>query len=219
MTSPRLKIHILPHLPYKEYCKACFKSRSCKEGNIPLCRHFRVLPPVSLLTEEQTRYYFLSGYTAIVTGTERGIMEPVPSFSACFGAAFLMLDPIIYANQLTRKMKMHGAEAWLVNTGWTGGPYSNGSRIDLPTTRLIINSILNDSIRKYEFSTMPVFNLNIPVKIDGIRSNLLDPAQAWNSPIRWHIAATDLALKFINNFSKFASNDETAALAEFGPRF
>jgi len=180
---------------------------------------FGVLPPVSLLTEEQTRYYFLSGYTAKVTGTERGIMEPVPSFSACFGAAFLMLDPIIYANQLTRKMKMHGAEAWLVNTGWTGGPYSNGSRIDLPTTRLIINSILHDSIRKYEFSTMPVFNLNIPVKIDGIRSNLLDPAQAWNSPIRWHIAATDLALKFINNFSKFASNDETAALAEFGPRF
>jgi phosphoenolpyruvate carboxykinase (ATP) len=152
-----------------------------------------------------------------VAGTERGIVEPVPSFSACFGAAFLMLDPIIYANELTRKMKIHNAEAWLVNTGWTGGPYNIGSRIDLPTTRLIINSILNDSIKKYEFTTLPVFNLSIPEKIDGVNSNLLDPAKAWDSPFKWHIAATDLALKFINNFNKFASNEETAALAEFGP--
>ncbi len=119
---------------------------------------FGVLPPVSLLTEEQTKYYFLSGYTAKVAGTERGIIEPVPSFSACFGAAFLLLDPIVYANELTRKMKQHGAEAWLVNTGWTGGPYGLGSRIDLPTTRLIINAILDDSIRKSEFRTLPVSN-------------------------------------------------------------
>ena len=109
---------------------------------------FGVLPPVSRLTEEQTRYYFLSGYTAKVAGTERGIVEPVPSFSACFGAAFLMLDPIIYANELTSKMKQNEAEAWLVNTGWTGGPYNTGTRIDLPTTRKIINSILDGSINK-----------------------------------------------------------------------
>jgi len=179
---------------------------------------FGVLPPVSRLTEEQTRYYFLSGYTAKVAGTERGIVEPVPSFSACFGAAFLMLDPIIYANELTAKMKLHNAEAWLVNTGWTGGPYGLGTRIDLQTTRLIINSILDDSINKNEFSTLPVFNLRIPDRIEGVRSNLLDPSAAWETPFRWHIAATDLALKFINNFSKFASNEETAALAEFGPR-
>lgn len=179
---------------------------------------FGVLPLVSRLTEEQTRYYFLSGYTAKVAGTERGIVEPVPSFSACFGAAFLMLDPIIYANELTRKMKLHNAEAWLVNTGWTGGQYNTGSRIDLPTTRLIINSILNDSVKKYEFTTLPVFNLSIPEKIDGVNSNLLDPGRAWDSPFKWHIAATDLALKFINNFNKFASNEETAALAEFGPK-
>lgn len=178
---------------------------------------FGVLPPVSLLTEEQTRYYFLSGYTAKVAGTERGIIEPVPSFSACFGAAFLLLDPIIYANKLTRKMVQHDAEAWLVNTGWTGGPYGIGSRIDLHTTRLIINSILDDSIKKYEFRTLPVFNLRIPDKIDGIISNLLDPAESWDSPVKWHIAATDLALKFINNFSKFASNEETSQLADFGP--
>ena len=137
---------------------------------------FGVLPPVSRLTEEQTRYYFLSGYTAKVAGTERGIVEPVPSFSACFGAAFLMLDPIIYANELTKKMKLHNAEAWLVNTGWTGGPYSTGSRIDLPTTRLIINSILDDSIKKYEFSTLPVFNLSIPDKIEGIEAIFLTQA-------------------------------------------
>jgi phosphoenolpyruvate carboxykinase (ATP) len=179
---------------------------------------FGVLPPVCRLTEEQTRYYFLSGYTAKVAGTERGIVEPVPSFSACFGAAFLMLDPIIYANELTRKMKLHNAEAWLVNTGWTGGPCNAGTRIDLPDTRLIINSILDDSIKKYECSNLPVFNLSIPDRIDGVRCNLLDPAAAWDSPSKWHIAATDLALKFINNFSKFASNEETAALAEFGPR-
>jgi phosphoenolpyruvate carboxykinase (ATP) len=180
---------------------------------------FGVLPPVSLLSEEQTMYYFLSGYTAKVAGTERGIFEPVPSFSACFGAAFLLLDPIIYSNELAKKIKQHNAEAWLVNTGWTGGPYNIGSRIDLPSTRLIINSILDNSIKKYEFSTLAVFNLSIPEKIDGIESNILDPSQAWISPVKWHIAATDLALKFINNFSKFASNEETSRLAEFGPKF
>ena len=178
---------------------------------------FGVLPPVSRLNEDQTRYYFLSGYTAKIAGTERGIVEPVPSFSACFGAAFLMLDPIIYANELTKKMKLHNAEAWLVNTGWTGGPYNSGSRIDLRTTRMIINSILDGSIKKYEFTTLPVFNLSIPEKIDGINSILLDPALAWSSPVKWRIAATDLAFKFINNFSKFASNEEAALLAEYGP--
>jgi phosphoenolpyruvate carboxykinase (ATP) len=179
---------------------------------------FGVLPPVSRLTEEQTRYYFLSGYTAKVAGTERGIAEPVPSFSACFGAAFLMLDPIIYAYELTKKMKLHNAEAWLVNTGWMGGPYGNGNRIDLPATRRIINAILDDSILKCEFNTLPVFNLSIPSRIDGVDSNLLDPEKAWNSPVKWHIAATDLALKFINNFSKFTANEETSKLSESGPR-
>jgi len=179
---------------------------------------FGVLPPVSRLTEDQTRYYFLSGYTAKVAGTERGIIEPVPSFSACFGAAFLMLDPIVYANELTKRIKQHSAEAWLVNTGWTGGPYNTGSRIELQTTRLIINSILDDSIKKYDFTNLPVFNLSIPEKIDGIKGTLLDPARAWSSSVKWHIAATDLAFKFINNFSKFAINEETALLAESGPK-
>ena len=179
---------------------------------------FGVLPPVSRLTEEQTKYYFLSGYTAKVAGTERGIIEPVPSFSTCFGAAFLMLDPIIYANQLLSKIKMHNAEAWLVNTGWMGGPYGTGDRIDLDSTRLIINAILDDSIKDCEYESLPIFNLNIPLKIKGIDENILDPGKAWNSPSKWHTAATDLALKFINNFSKFTANKETARLAEFGPR-
>ncbi len=178
---------------------------------------FGVLPPVSRLSEEQTKYYFLSGYTAKVAGTERGIVEPVPSFSACFGAAFLMLDPIIYANELIRRMKMNGAEGWLVNTGWLGGPYGTGNRIDLPTTRKIINAILDGSVSESEFTTLPVFNLRIPEKINGVDENILHPGKAWDSKVKWNIAATDLAFKFINNFSKFTSNPETAELADYGP--
>ena len=178
---------------------------------------FGVLPPVSLLTEEQVRYYFLSGYTAKVAGTERGIKEPVPSFSTCFGGTFLMLDPIIYANELTRKMKVHHAEAWLVNTGWMGGSYGSGTRIDLQSTRHIINAILNDSIGNCEFITLPVFNLSIPTKVVGVEESILDPSRSWETPSKWHVAATDLALKFINNFSKFTANKETAKLVEHGP--
>lgn len=180
---------------------------------------FGVLPPVSRLTEEQTRYYFLSGYTAKVAGTERGIIEPVPSFSTCFGAAFLMLDPIIYANELTRKMKTHSAEAWLVNTGWMGGPYGTGTRIELAYTRTIINAIIEGSISDCEFVTLPVFNLNIPIRVDGVDENILDPGKVWETPAKWRVAATDLAFKFISNFSKFTSNPETAKLVNFGPRF
>lgn len=178
---------------------------------------FGVLPPVSKLTEEQTRYYFLSGYTAKVAGTERGIKEPVPSFSTCFGAAFLMLDPLTYAKELTRKMNLHNAEAWLVNTGWMGGPYSVGKRIDLPSTRKIINAILDGSIAKSKFTILPVFNLNIPLKINGVDSNILDPAKVWSSYENWRLAAIDLGLKFINNFSKFTSSEETAKLTRYGP--
>jgi phosphoenolpyruvate carboxykinase (ATP) len=180
---------------------------------------FGVLPPVSRLSEDQTRYYFLSGYTAKVAGTERGVVEPIPSFSACFGAAFLMLDPIIYANELTKKMISHNAEAWLVNTGWMGGPYGIGTRIELSSTRHIINSILDGTINNCEFVSLPVFNLNIPTTVTGIDDSILDPAKAWESPTKWRVAATDLALKFIGNFSKFVSNTETAKLVNSGPRF
>ncbi len=179
---------------------------------------FGVLPPVSRLTEDQTRYYFLSGYTAKIAGTERGIIEPVPHFSTCFGATFLMLNPIIYANELARKMKLHKTEAWLVNTGWMGGKYNSGSRIDLQTTRRIINAILYGAMDGGEFNTIPVFNLAVPSKIEGVDSNLLDPGKVWDSPYKWHIAATDLAMKFIINFNKFSVDEETGRLADFGPR-
>jgi phosphoenolpyruvate carboxykinase (ATP) len=178
---------------------------------------FGVLPPVSRLTEGQTRYYFLIGYTAKVAGTERGIKEPVPSFSSCFGAAFLMLDPLIYAGELTRKMNLHNAEAWLVNTGWMCGPYGTGRRIDLPATRKIINAILDGSITQSKFTLLPVFNLNIPVTVEGLDDKILDPGRAWSSPEAWRSAAADLALKFIRNFGNLTSNEETAKIAEYGP--
>jgi phosphoenolpyruvate carboxykinase (ATP) len=179
---------------------------------------FGVLPPVSRLTEDQTRYYFLSGYTAKVAGTERGIKEPVPSFSTCFGGTFLMLDPSIYANELTCKMKLHNAEAWLVNTGWMGGAYGSGTRIDLPATRQIINAILNGTIHNCEFITLPIFNLSIPTKVDGVDPAILDPSGAWETPTKWRIAATDLAIKFNNNFSKFSGNKHIEKLIDSGPK-
>ena len=179
---------------------------------------FGVLPPVSRLTEDQTKYYFLSGYTAKIAGTERGIVEPVPHFSTCFGATFLMLDPIIYANELARKMKIHKTEAWLVNTGWMGGTYNSGTRIDLRTTRRIINAILYDEMENSDFSNIPVFNLSVPSKIEGVGENILDPSMLWDTPRKWHIAAADLAMKFILNFNKFAPNEETARLTDSGPR-
>ena len=178
---------------------------------------FGVLPPVSRLTEEQTKYFFLSGYTAKVAGTERGIVEPVPSFSTCFGGTFLMLNPMIYANELSRKMKLNNTEAWLVNTGWMGGPYGTGNRIDLSVTRKIVNSILDDTILNCEFHSIPVFRLSVPEHIEGIDDNILDPSKTWESPLKWHIAATDLGLKFISNFTKFAGNKESAMLVEHGP--
>lgn len=178
---------------------------------------FGVLPPVSRLNRGQTMYYFLSGYTAKVAGTERGIKEPVPSFSSCFGAAFLMLEPVIYARELLKRMDKNNSPAWLVNTGWTGGAYGKGKRIDLPSTRKIINAILDRSILNEEFYTIPVFGLSIPRKIEGVDSNLLDPSKSWESPEKWHEAAVDLAGKFISNFSRISSDPETEKLSVYGP--
>jgi phosphoenolpyruvate carboxykinase (ATP) len=128
-----------------------------------------------------------------------------------------MLDPITYARELTKKMNLHKAEAWLINTGWMGGAYGTGKRIDLPSTRKIVDAILNDTIQNCGFETIPVFNLSIPLKIKGVDSNLLNPAKAWSTREKWRLAAKDLALKFINNFSNFTSNPGTASLIEYGP--
>ncbi|NPD47171.1 phosphoenolpyruvate carboxykinase (ATP) [Methanococcoides sp. SA1] len=179
---------------------------------------FGVLPPVSKLTADQTKYHFISGYTAKVAGTERGIKEPVPSFSACFGAAFLLLDPTKYAHELIRKMEAHGAEAYLVNTGWIGGAFGTGKRIDLPTTRAIINGILDGSFENAEYETLPVFGLNIPKALDGVDSKIFNPRNLWEDPKAWDASAEDLAKKFIANFAKFTDSDDAKALVAAGPQ-
>ncbi|RLD67610.1 MAG: phosphoenolpyruvate carboxykinase (ATP) [Bacteroidetes bacterium] len=179
---------------------------------------FGVLPPVSKLTAEQTKYHFISGYTAKLAGTERGVKEPQPSFSACFGAAFLLLDPIVYANELIRKMEMNGANAYLVNTGWIGGAYGVGKRIDLPSTRAIINSILDGSIENAEFVNLPIFNLATPKTVNNVDSKMLNPQNAWSNPADWENAAKGLGQKFINNFQFFTDNDEVKKLVSAGPQ-
>jgi len=179
---------------------------------------FGVLPPVSKLTPDQTKYHFISGYTAKVAGTERGIKEPVPSFSACFGAAFLLLDPTKYADELIRKMEAHGAEAYLVNTGWIGGAYGSGHRIDLPTTRAIINAILDGSLENAEYETIPVFGLEVPKALEGIDSKIFNPRNLWADPTGWDAAAKDLAGRFIENFEHFTDNEEAQELVAAGPQ-
>ena len=179
---------------------------------------FGVLPPVSKLSHDQTKYHFLSGYTAKIAGTERGITEPQPSFSACFGAAFLLLHPTKYAEELIRKMEKNSSEAYLVNTGWIGGAYGVGERIDLPTTRKIIDAILDGSIEKAEFETVPYFNLLIPKALNGIDSKIFNPRNLWKHPKDWDEAAISLAKKFINNFKHFADNPEGQRLADAGPK-
>lgn len=179
---------------------------------------FGVLPPVAKLTKDQTKYHFISGYTAKVAGTERGIKEPVPSFSACFGAAFLLLDPTKYAEELIKKMEAHGAEAYLVNTGWIGGAYGTGKRIDLPTTRAIINAILDGSLDNVEYETLPVFNLNVPKAYSGLDSKIFNPRNLWEDPTAWDANAKKLAEKFIANFANFTDSEDAQNLVAAGPQ-
>jgi len=179
---------------------------------------FGVLPPVSKLTPEQTKYHFLSGYTAKVAGTERGITEPKPSFSACFGAAFLLLHPTKYALELIKRMEQNGAEAYLVNTGWIGGACDTGKRIDLPSTRKIIDAIIDGSLDKAQYETLPIFGLNMPKSVNGVDSNLLNPRNLWRDKDKWDIAAKSLAQKFITNFENFTDNEEGKRLVSAGPQ-
>ncbi len=179
---------------------------------------FGVLPPVSKLTFDQTKYHFITGYTAKLAGTERGIKEPKPAFSACFGAAFLLLDPTKYAHELIRKMEQQGATAYLINTGWIGGAFGTGKRIDLPSTRKIINAVLDGSLDKAEFETLPIFNLQIPKHIDGVDSKMLNPRNAWANPAEWESAAQTLGQKFIDNFKRFTDHPEAEILVAAGPQ-
>ncbi|MFA6702610.1 MAG: phosphoenolpyruvate carboxykinase (ATP) [Dysgonamonadaceae bacterium] len=175
---------------------------------------FGVLPPVSILTPEQTQYYFLSGFTAKLAGTERGITEPTPTFSACFGAAFLSLHPTKYAEELVKKMEKSGAKAYLVNTGWNG----TGKRISIKDTRGIIDAILDGSIDKAPTKTMPYFDFVVPTELPGVNPAILDPRDTYAEASQWEEKAKDLAARFTKNFSKFTSNDAGKALVAVGPK-
>ena len=175
---------------------------------------FGVLPPVSILTPEQTQYYFLSGFTAKLAGTERGITTPTPTFSACFGQAFLELHPTKYAEELVKRMTANGAKAYLVNTGWNG----TGKRISIKDTRGIIDAILNGEINKAETKTIPYFNLSVPTTLKGVDSNILDPRDTYQNKEDWDNKAKDLASRFINNFKKYEYNPAGKALVAAGPK-
>lgn len=179
---------------------------------------FGVLPPVSRLTPDQTQYHFLSGFTAKLAGTEVGVTEPQPTFSSCFGQAFLLLHPTVYARELVKKMELNGSQAYLVNTGWIGGKYGVGKRIDLPSTRAIINAILDGSIEKSEFETLPIFNLQVPKSLNGVEGKMLNPRHAWASEAEYDEAAKGLATKFIKNFENFTDNQAGKKLIAAGPQ-
>ena len=175
---------------------------------------FGVLPPVSILTPEQTQYYFLSGFTAKLAGTERGITEPTPTFSACFGQAFLELHPTKYGEELVKKMQKSGAKAYLVNTGWNG----TGKRISIPDTRGIIDAILNGDILKAPTKKIPYFDFEVPTELPGVNTGILDPRDTYANASEWEEKAKDLAGRFIKNFKKYETNDAGKALVAAGPQ-
>ena len=175
---------------------------------------FGVLPPVSILTPEQTQYYFLSGFTAKLAGTERGITEPTPTFSACFGQEFLELHPTKYAEELVKKMEKSGAKAYLVNTGWNG----TGKRISIKDTRGIIDAILSGDINKAPTKTIPHFNFEVPTELPGVDSGILDPRDTYADVADWEAKAQDLADRFVKNFAKYEGNEAGKALVAAGPQ-
>lgn len=175
---------------------------------------FGVLPPVSKLTPEQTKYYFLSGFTAKLAGTERGITEPTPTFSPCFGGAFLTLHPTQYAEVLVKRMQNVGAETYLVNTGWNG----TGKRISIKDTRAIIDTILNGEIEDAEMIELPIFNLQVPTSLPGVNTEILDPRDTYSSAEAWDVKAKDLAQRFAKNFEQFVQSKEDQVLVEAGPK-
>ncbi len=175
---------------------------------------FGVMPPVSKLTPEQTKYYFLSGFTAKLAGTERGVTQPEPTFSACFGKAFLTLHPTKYGEELVKKMEQHKATAYMVNTGWNG----TGKRISIKDTRAIIDAILDGSIEKADTKMIPVFNLEVPTALHDVNPAILDPRDTYADASQWNEKATDLASRFIKNFVQYTDNNEGQNLVKAGPQ-
>ncbi len=179
---------------------------------------FGVLPPVSKLTKEQAMYYFLSGYTAKVAGTERGITEPVATFSACFGEAFLPQHPTVYAKLLGEKIDEHNVNVYLVNTGWTGGAYGTGSRMSIKNTRACINGILDGKINDSEFETLPIFDLSIPRTLDGVDTEVLNPRNTWENKDAYDTQARKLASMYVENFKKYLTDDSDFDFTAAGPQ-
>ena len=175
---------------------------------------FGVLPPVSILSPEQVKYYFLSGFTAKLAGTERGITEPVPTFSACFGQAFLELHPIKYAQELVKRMKENNTQGYLVNTGWNG----SGKRISIKDTRGIIDAILNGHIKNSPTMKIPIFNLEIPLELEGVNTDILNPRDTYTDPTEWDKKCEKLAKMFIDNFKKYENNSKVKELRNAGPQ-
>jgi len=175
---------------------------------------FGVMPPVSKLTPEQTQYYFLSGFTAKLAGTERGVTQPEPTFSACFGKAFLTLHPTKYGAELVKKMEEHNATAYMVNTGWNG----TGKRISIKDTRAIIDAILDGSIEKAASKVIPVFNLEVPTSLHDVNPDILDPRDTYTDAADWNAKATDLASRFIKNFAQYTDNEQGQSLVKAGPQ-
>lgn len=177
---------------------------------------FGVLPPVSKLTKEQAMYYFLSGYTAKVAGTERGVTEPVATFSACFGEAFLPLHPTVYAKLLGEKIDKYGVDVYLVNTGWTGGSYGIGKRMSIKATRACVNAILDGSINECEFETMPIFNIQYPKELAGVPTEVLSPRETWPNKSIYDATRDELASMFVENFKKYITKESDFSSA--GPK-
>mgnify|MGYP000577605502 FL=1 len=182
------------------------------------CDAFGVLPPISKLTKEQAMYHYLSGYTAKVAGTELGVTEPTAAFSSCFGKPFLLLHPTKYAEVLGKKMDEHGANAYLVNTGWTGGAYGVGERMSLKATRRMIDSIFDGTLENAEYEVMPVFNLQVPKAIEGVDSTLLNPINTWADKDAYNATLNKLAGMFVENFEMFTDNEEGKSLVSSGPQ-
>jgi phosphoenolpyruvate carboxykinase (ATP) len=175
---------------------------------------FGILPPIARLTREQALFYFLSGFTAKLAGTEIGVTEPQPTFSTCFGAPFLPQEPAVYAGMLGRKLDEHGSTVWLVNTGWTGGSFGTGQRMPIAATRGLLAAALSGKLDRVEYRNDPVFGFEVPVSVPGVDAKLLDPRSTWSDPEAYDAKAKELARMFRDNFERF---DDPALAAAAGP--
>jgi len=182
------------------------------------CDAFGVLPPVAKLTSGKAMYHFLSGYTAKVAGTERGVKEPSATFSTCFGAAFMTLHPTVYADLLQKKLDTHDTNCYLVNSGWAGGPYGEGERMSIKTTRTCIDAILDGSIGQAEFRQDPIFGFEVPVSLNGVTPEVLDIRSTWSSPEAYDQQAKKLGQMYIENFKQYEGKG-SIDYTKFGPRF